>query len=111
MNVLILGFDKLEEVDQEMEKLVNDSQYFLFNIIAGGLDGGERTSKSIAEQYAELRGAPLIYVFKPDVNSLVSELARKTDFLLMRLDERTPAWQSRLMMKIRMEGKHGKVIR
>ena len=37
MKVLILGFDNVDEITPVMEKLINESQCYLFNIICGGL--------------------------------------------------------------------------
>ena len=49
MKVLILGFNDYNELDRVMNKIIEESQVFLFNIICGGLSYTE--NKSIAEQW------------------------------------------------------------
>ena len=38
MRVLILGFSSLQEVNSIMEKLIEESQCFLFTVVCGGTD-------------------------------------------------------------------------
>ena len=46
MKVLILGFDNVDEITPVMEKLINESQCYLFNIICGGPGSNARIPDS-----------------------------------------------------------------
>lgn len=109
MNVLILGFADAAEIDAVMSKWIEENQIFLFNVIVSGL----RESDEIppAEAWAALRGAPRYFVYDDDVQKLSWRLTQLTDFMVIKLNDRTPQWQKNLMMKLKDAGKHGIAIR
>lgn len=109
MNVLILGFDSCEEIDEVMEKLIAESQFYLFNVIVGGVRAPEEPGPS--EVWAAKKGAPRYYVYKDNAEELLRELGKVTDYLVIKISDRTPQWQKNLMMKMRAEGKHGTAVR
>ena len=108
MNVLIIGFDNYKELDDTMQKLINDSQCYLFNVICGGV--GQR-STSLAEEWAAKNGAPVAWISANDPDELMRKLDKETDYLVMKISDQLPQQFKLLMMKLRGEGKHGTIIR
>lgn len=100
MKVLILGFEDLQELDDVMEKLIAESQCFLFSVVCGG-------TNSCAYGWAQMRGAPVIFSQARSPQDLIKE----ADYLVMKLISTSPQWHKNLMMKWKMEGKHGTVIK
>lgn len=111
MNVLILGFNNEFEIDKEMEKLIAESDCFLFNVCIGGLRSvGSDYERTAAEKYAIMRGAPLNRIVAENINKLTWLLCKEVDFVLAKMTEGTPQWQKNLVMKLKSEGKHGKIV-
>lgn len=100
MKVLILGFTNLKELDKTMEKLIEESQCFLFSIVCGGAD-------NIAADWAKMKGAPLVYLQPRSPHDLVKE----ADYIVIKIDDNTPQWQKNLLMEFKQNGKHGTVVR
>ena len=100
MKVLILGFEDLQELDNTMEALIEQSQCFRFSVVCGGTD-------SCAYKWVQSKGAPVIFSQAKSPQDLIKE----ADYLVIRLKEESPIWHKNLMMKWKMEGKHGTVIR
>ena len=100
MRVLILGFSSLQEVNSTMEKLIEESQCFLFTVVCGGTD-------NVAYDWAQKAGAPVTFsqVKTPQ------ELLKEADYLVMKLEASSPQWMKNLMMAWKKEGKHGTVIK
>lgn len=107
--ILILGFTDYNELDNTMNKLIEDSQTFLFNIICGGLEYSE--NKTIAEQWAENNGCSIIRCYEQTLDKLLWRLRSETNYLVMKISDQTPQWQKNLMMQLKADGKHGTVIR
>ena len=102
MRVLILGFSSLQEVNSIMEKLIEESQCFLFTVVCGGTDNA-------VYDWAQKVGAPVEFVQVDEPRKLLY----KADYLVIKLREgsETPTWMKNLMMAWKKEGKHGTVIR
>lgn len=109
MKVLILGFTDYNELDKTMNKLIEDSQTFLFYIICGGLE--YTNNKTIAEQWAENNGCPIVRCYEDSLDKMTRKLRSETDYLVMKISDRTPQWQKNLMMQLKSDGKHGTVVR
>lgn len=109
MKVLILGFTDYNELDKTMNKLIEDSQTFLFYIICGGLE--YTNNKTIAEQWAENNGCPIVRCYEDSLDKMTRKLRSETDYLVMKISDRTPQWQKNLMMQLKLDGKHGTVVR
>lgn len=110
MKVLILGFDDYQELDRTMNKLIEENQCYLFNVICGGVSSVQRQI-SLSEQWARKNGAPVLYYYYEDFNKLLYFLEKDADYLVLKISESTPAWQKNLMMKFKAAGKHGTVVR
>ena len=100
MRVLILGFSSLQEIDSVMEKLIEESQCFLFTVVCGRAD-------TVAYDWAQKVGAPVSFSQVKTPQGLLKE----ADYLVMKLDASSPQWMKNLMMAWKKEGKHGTVIR
>ena len=100
MRVLILGFSSLQEVDSVMEKLIEESQCFLFTVVCGGID-------NVAYDWAQKAGAPVTFSQVKTPQALIKE----ADYLVIKINDDTPQWMKNLMMAWKKEGKHGTVVR
>ena len=100
MRVLILGFSSLQAVNSTMEKLIEESQCFLFIFVCGGID-------SVAHDWAQKAGAPVLFSQAKTPQGLLKE----ADYLVIKINDGTPQWMKNLMMAWKKEGKHGTVIR
>lgn len=109
MKILILGFDNYQELDRTMNKLIEEKQIFLFNIICGGSE--YMNDKTIAEQWAENNGCPIVRCYEQSLDKLLWRLRTETDYLVIRISDGTPQWQKNLMMQLKSDGKHGTVIK
>ena len=109
MKVLILGFDNYQELDRTMNKLIEEKQIFLFNIICGGSE--YMNDKTIAEQWAENNGCPIVRCYEKDIETLLKKLRQECDYLVIKISDWTPQWHKNFMMQIKSDGKHGTVVR
>ena len=100
MRVLILGFSSLQAVNSTMEKLIEESQCFLFTVACGGTD-------NVAYDWAQKVGATIIF----SQAKTQQKLAKEADYLVMKLEASSPQWMKNLMMAWKKEGKHGTIIR
>ena len=100
MRVLILGFSTLQEMDSVMEKLIEESQCFLFTVVCGGIN-------NVAYDWAQKVGAPVSF----SQAKTPQELLKEADYLVMKLETSSPQWMKNLMMAWKKEGKHGTVVR
>ena len=90
MKVLILGFDNVDEITSAMEKLISESQCYLFNIICGGL-GPMPKNPTPAAIWAKNNGAPIYWMYGyKSLDELLPALHRETDYLLVKLTNSTP---------------------
>ena len=110
MKILILGFDNYNELDATMQKLIEDSQCFLFTILCGGTDQSNHQA-SLAEQWATANGCPVEKIYNKDIDKLMWILGQEATYLVMKISESTPPHLKNFMMKFKMEGKHGTIVR
>lgn len=110
MRVLILGFESVNAVDAAMQKLIEESQCFIFTVVCGGLDKNNMTI-SMGEQWARNNGAPIEYLFAENPEKLIDLLAWKCDYIVIKLKDDSPRWHKNLLMKMRAAGKHGTIVR
>lgn len=119
MNVLIIGFDDYNELNYVMNDLIEKNGVYLFNVVCGGMDllpfrpGGEYVS--LGHEWAEKNGAPIIWICKytphDTIDDLMAALLKETDYLVIKMNDKTPQIWKNFLMKLKMEGKHGTVIR
>ena len=100
MRVLILGFSSLQEVNSTIEKLIEESQCFLFTVVCGGTD-------NVAYDWAQKAGAPVSFSQAKTPQGLLKE----ADYMEKKRNDDTPQWMKNLMMAWKKEGKHGTVIK
>lgn len=100
MRVLILGFETKEEIDAEMEKMMRESECYLFSVVCGDRVGA-------SYEWAEWRGAPVI-LEKP---RQPQDLVNMADYLVVKIGKAAPAWLRNLVMQWKAAGKHGRVVR
>ena len=113
MNVAIISagtapiyYDKL---DKHLNKLIETSQCFLFNILCGGVEGSKSTQETLGELWAKNNGAPILYFFEKTTDKLINKLFYKADYIIFLLDG--DPFVNKLLMKYKMTGKHGSAIR
>ena len=100
MVVAAIGFNKIEDIDAEMQKLIAESQCYLFYMLITNKD-------SIAAKWAESVGAPTRYI----KNAETADIIKNCDFLLINLGNGDNTKLNNLFMAYKQTGKHGRVIR
>lgn len=107
MKLVIIGFNDYNKLDRELNKLIEDSQFFLFTIVCGGTSP-ENKGTSIGEQWAAANGAPVEYLFCENPEMLLNRIAQTADYILADLSSNNQ-FIRRLVMKMRSLGKHGTI--
>lgn len=90
-----------------MEKLIADSQCFLFTVICGGTDESSLKFSS-GYRWAIRNGAPVEFMIEADVEKLLNKIAQTADYIVCYNDGNQLV--KRLIMKFKSQGKHGTVI-
>lgn len=110
MKVAAIGFNDYDEFDKVMQEFIAENDCLIFSIVCGGLDIGNPTN-SIPRQWAINNGAPLCLVYDKDINKLMGKIEKEADYLTIRITKDTPQVCKNLIMKMKNQGKHGKVIK
>lgn len=108
MRIVILGPWNFERLSATMEKLITDSQCYLFTVICGGTDTNN-AKNSIGYQWAIQNGAPVEFLFEADGEKLLNKIAQTADYLVCYNDGNNQ-FIKRLIMKFKSQGKHGTVV-
>lgn len=113
MKVGIVGGDAtnpahLKFVDDQLECLIEQSGCYLFTLFSAGIKGSERTSPSLAQQYAELRGLPCRRKEYTSLDKLIQGICKEVDYLIILNDKSQII--KRLFMSYKQTGKHGSMI-
>lgn len=89
-----------------MEKLIAESQCYLFTVVCGGTD---ETSirNSIGYKWATANGAPVEFLIQEDITKLIDRLTQTIDFVVAANDGN--AIIKKIIIKMNMLGKHGRV--
>ena len=87
-----------QEVDKLMNKLIEESGHYLFYVM---VISGDR----IGEMWAKKNGAPIEYYQGKDIDKVL----KKIDYAIFVFDGSPQV--KRLMMRYKMMGKHGSVIK
>lgn len=90
-----------------MEKLIVDSQCFLFTVVCGGTDEGNLRS-SAGYRWATRNGAPVEFMVEADVEKLLNKIVQTADYIVCYNNGEQLV--KRLIMKFKSQGKHGTVI-
>lgn len=109
MKIAILGPWNFERLSATMEKLITESQCYLFTVVCGGTD--ERSLReSIGYKWATANGAPVEFLVIDDINKLIDRLTQEIDFVVAAVGAEggDPAIK-RIIMKMNILGKHGRV--
>lgn len=120
MKVVIVGFKDYDKLTNTMEKLITESQCYLFTVMCGGTTPIEpapftgnvdpNIDRPLGEIWARNNGAPVEYIYNPDVERLLDEIAGGADYIVADLSEDNQ-FVKRLMMKMKSLGKHGTVVK
>jgi hypothetical protein len=99
MKVAIVGFkeENKRELADAMEKLIVESQCFLFTVVASQPD-------SLGARWARHNGAPVEYNQDTSLDGLI----KSADYFLIWNDGSVP--MHRLIFKIMHSGKHGTIL-
>lgn len=112
MKILILGFQDKQELKEVMEDFIVEKNIYLFTVLCGGVNqNNSQINKSITQQWAEDFGAPIEFIRADTPERLIYFMSQTADYIVLRATNETPAWQKNLLMKMKAEGKHGKIIR
>ena len=110
MKIAIIGGSPQDyaALDQKLNELIEESGNYLFYVLCGGL-ASQPHRTSLGEIWAENNGAPIQYIERDTVQALQDALTAAADFIIFIL--RDEQWIKNLIMKFRMTGKHGSVIK
>lgn len=114
MNVAIISssIDPIyyNALDKHLNKLMETSQCFLFNILCGYVEGrSDKSKETLGELWANKHGAPIIYISEKTKKGLVHQLFLKADYIIFLLDGNPNI--NNLFMQYKMLGKHGSCIK
>jgi hypothetical protein len=91
-----------------MNKLIEDSQCFLFTVVCGGQDQMS-AKQGIGYQWATANGAPVEFIVEADLEKLLSKIAQTADYIVAYNDGKNQIVK-RLIMDFKMKGKHGTLV-
>ena len=102
--ILILNFNDYELLDETMQKMIETYQWFIFTVVC--------TNGSLGELWAKNNGAPIEYfvIKTDDTTSIINQLVKRADYLVAAYDGKNNFCRQ-LMMKMKMEDKHGESVR
>lgn len=98
MTVTIVGFQDMHftELETAMEKLISQSQCFLFNVLA--------SKGSVGERWAQKNGAPIVY----PTDKTLEFLIKNADYFMIYNDGSKS--MHKLIFQIMKSGKHGTIL-
>ena len=102
MKIMVAGFDSVREAVAAINKWVEETQIFLFTIVC--------VKNSMAERIAEELGASAYFLKEMSGEELVQKLPGMVDYGILKYDGEN-AYVRRLIMGLKMEGKHGWVVK
>lgn len=106
MKIAILGPWRFDRLSAVMEELITESQCFLFTVVCGGTNE-EGLRDTVGYKWAIANGAPVEYLVQEDVNKLIDRLTKDIDFVIVANDGNPII--KKIIMKMSMLGKHGRV--
>jgi hypothetical protein len=104
MKIVIVGLWNYDLLTATMNKLIEDSQYFLFTVVCGG-QVESAAKQGIGYQWASANGAPVEFIIEADLEKLLNKIAQTADYIVAYNDGSQIV--KRLMMDFKMQGKHG----
>lgn len=109
MNLTVLASntrveEKYKLLDKSLNKLIENSGYYLFTILCG-----QQEETEIGKKWAMNNGAPIQYIKASSSKELIDKLLWKSDYVVFILDG--TAAINNAFMKYKSTGKHGTVIK
>lgn len=110
MKIAILGgsLNDYAVLDQKLNELIEEKQCYLFTVLCGATDPAQY-KPGLSEVWAKKNGAPIEYLVDADQQRLMTKLAAAADYIIFIL--RDEQWIKNFMMRYKMLGKHGTVIK
>lgn len=110
MKIAILGgsLNDYAVLDQKLNELIEERQCYLFTVLCGATDPTQY-KPGLSEVWAKKNGAPIEYLVDADQQRLMTKLAAAADYIIFIL--RDEQWIKNFMMRYKMSGKHGTVIK
>lgn len=108
MKIAILGQWNFERLSAVMEKLITESQCYLFTVVCGGTDE-TYLRNSAGYKWATANGAPVEFLVEKNVDKLIDKLTQEIDFVVALVGTDYNPVVKRVIMKMNMLGKHGRV--
>lgn len=107
MKIAILGLWNYSALCAAMEDFIKEKQCYLFTVVCGGTNE-EGIKDSIGYKWAYENGAPVRFLIEKDVEKLIDKLSSEIDYVIIMNNGEQII--KRIIMKMRMMGKHGKVV-
>lgn len=106
MRIAILGPWNFDQLSAAMEKLITESQCYLFTVVCGGTDR-DNAINSIGYKWAKANGAPVEFITNKNIDKLINKLVDEIDFVVALNDGN--GITKKIIMKMSMLGKHGRI--
>lgn len=110
MKIAILGQWNFERLSAVMEKLITESRCYLFTVVCGGTDEAYLRN-SVGYRWATANGAPVEFLVEENVDKLIDKLTKEIDFVVVACADDDNPVVKRVIMKMNILGKHGRVER
>lgn len=108
MKIAILGQWNFKQLSATMEKLIIESQCYLFTVVCGGTDE-MYLRNSIGYKWATANGAPVEFLVEENIDKLIDKLTKEIDFVVAAFADDDNPVVKRVIMKMNMLGKHGRI--
>lgn len=95
--------------DKKINSLIETSQCYLFYILCGFTEGRNESPQTLGELWAEKNGAPTLYISEKTTDRLLDRLFLEADYVFFLIDGNPTI--NKALMKYKMLGKHGSVIK
>lgn len=109
MKVAIIGgnVNYLKEVDDLLMKLIEESGYYLFDVI-GGSTSKDTLNETLGSIWAKYRGLPYRCKIYPTLDLMIRGVAAAADYIIFLNDG--SQIMKRFIMTYKQTGKHGSII-
>lgn len=114
MKVAILGGklnkENYQKVDETLNRLIEEKGIYLFYILCGSRSKNLRPNPTLGSIWAENNGAPVWRIYAATPAKLIDYMIYEADYIIFLLNPPNQLIKNALM-KYKMKGKHGTIIK
>ena len=105
-----LNKDNYKKIDDTLNRLMEEKGIYLFYILCGGRSRNALPQSTLGSVWAEKNGAPVQRIYAPTPAKLMEKMIHEADYIIFLLNPENQLIKNTLM-KYKMLGKHGTVIK